>query len=694
MDVKEFLEKIKVELLYELNKSTEEQKAIEEEEEKRTKKSKTIDKFLSKYKKEKIIDLDLIRSYFNEISSAPIEKYEGQLKYLEFCKTTTRNMETNPSLIAEDINKIMKQIDNLIKEVNSYYNKVISNFKKDGFKKRILINTIKENKEILNIIEKIYKEKLLTQDEFKLLTEYVRNDEKKFTDAEKLQIIEFLFKYNTTIIIEKINQELLKQQQEAKEKEKAAKIKEKVKKKKKTKKQAEKKEIIKEEPKQEEKRPLLSNKQDMLLQHAKEIAKEIKENYPEMPAALNAIKMNQPFEKRDLIYKNPKDIEEQLVIIGYDLFTNVIPKIEKKLTYGFVDEELFNLLEKIINTYKEIEEKIKKEYQEEESKEKKYIDYLIKNNMTEEYQLFQNVVELITELTNLMTFTTDPVKKYELNEKIERLTECKEYYIHCMNEYESEQTEDNKEIMIMQYNELEKCYKEVIEEYQKEENPEYMKEQIIKKGESFYEGASNISNFFIFLNGDKDTESSIERDIRKDPKIPRKVYEQALSVLHTKIYEQLITSNNHKSKSSNYSKEYLKKNPTRSIKCGDYRIFYCILDAKNLAEVFPKGTLCPKNVALIISIGYGATDKEDKSEIYEEAIKRGYDNKEEISKIEKLLTEDLTKLSKEEKEQRIKEIQSLLERNYLKLGSLITASEKLKKKDGRSKTTKGGETDE
>lgn len=583
-----------------------------------------INNFLIKYNKDNEFDFSLLETFIdklepnNLLSLNDYKKIISLIESLENNQILTNFLEDAKVIVNSLIDKSIVLSQKILDDINN--------------KKQLLSDELLKKKKILDILEKISNKEYIDDKDFNYIINIVNSGFLDLTKEETKSFIINLVKENAIIMKEKI-----------------------------------------EEKKGKDVLPtidvlianLLTHNQAILYYKAKKLIKNYNITKTEEDVILYLLKPNSSIETRLNIYSefsNDKNISELII---KDIELNILSEIDKNLVNNIVDDNLFTILEYLLNKIKEIQEKEKFDYK----------NYLTELNNNDSIDMLTKVENLISKC--ISASNNDKAINDTLNQYIDNLKNVINNYINSLWEYKNNNNDENKEYMELSYN-------EVIEEYNKllDITTElFMTNKGVRKlyfdeALKFYDSLDHINNIIVFVNDDETDISIIESDIENNRRLSNKnqIYRAVIAKINSMIMDSfdvgLGQPRNNKAKSQNYTTSFLKEFGIRGIHVGDARILYS-RHSTTLSEVYPNLKDNP-HIIVLYEVAYGATDGTKKSSIYELAIKRCYDNSENLRNIISLFKTDWSSLTDSEKKEKKELINNYLIRNQIKLGHLIS----------------------
>jgi len=635
--------------------------------------------FLNFYDRKSQIDFDILEKIIDKLNvNITLENYKNIPKIVKYTQESLKEYEQIKSSLEykekseeykigldhaiESLKTKLKKCNDIIQqllyEVRKYNSICYSKIQKIGFEKRMLETKINSFKRTQEILEFYLKNNYIKEEDFLCLIEFIKENDDLISENDFISLIENIVKSNVNRMKSTIEIEILKQKKaQEKELEKQRIIEEQ--------KEKELEKIAISSAKKEEKtlKPIkeLSEHQIDLYYKASDIASIEYEIPSTVKALLTTLNSNLTLEQRKQRYLSLTSKYEQRILITLDLKHNIIPLVEKT-----EEDKDYELLEQILNCYEDTLSK------EETKKEINLIECLQNSNMTKELELYLSTADIITRVQELIT-NNETYYGSEIPVLYQQIMEKYEFYLDALNTYFKESSNEYKECIDLIYPELLEIYKKINQEY-KNIQLKNRPEDLIRIAEEFYEGAKPLRNIILFADDLDDETSIIESDIEEDC-FSENIHEATLKCFKEIISDNFSANANHKAK-GDYAEEFLKKYKVKAINNGESRILYSRFNT-NLGN----GDI---HIVFIHSIGYGRIDKTQKSDVYKEALKRCYKNKNHIDYYQDLLKLDLETLSKEEKIKKQKEIKEYLRKQYIKLGHLISVcEEKTKKKSNR-----------
>ncbi len=622
-----------------------------------------LEHFIARYERNGEIDFELLEKFITKLNVEDIGYYKDLLEY----RRSLGNDESNP-IFGYDVREINNAIKSLIQKINSYRFSVNKSIQNNGFKKRQYAEEIENRKRFISCISSIKNGDMISQDDFSLLLKLIKEEE-KYSDEEKLSIVEFLTKYNVEKSKEIINKKVnIEKKKQVEKKRKAIEKKEKKKEKSSV---IINEEIVPSSNIQDEyyiDSSILTEEEKELLRKAEKV-KGFLEEVDEIPLSAQKIKLNSNINDRLLLYNTPALESDKKTVLAYDIVNNLLPELKKSILSGEKNNELFNILDNALRLYENIVKKetlkdiIDREFDD------NYKKFLRDNDLNKELDIISKLNVLLSQFES-----TNNEFKARNEGVFEQAKNMKKEFFDALKEFLVDRSPQDKELVDEYYGDLEKIVKK-IEGLFKELQDKKEQERWKSLGKDMIEQANPLHNMIVFVNDDP-VLSSVEENITNSRLFPSDPTSLALKGLRSMLSTDLITSKDHKAKTQRYDESFLDKYMVRSFGVADYRIFYSKFECKNFAinGVNPE-------LVIVHSIGYGATDGNSKNDIYEGALDTCFANKDKIDHIVELFNKE--NLTDEEKE----EIEKFIETQHIKFGHFIETvqSKREKKKTGKPK---------
>lgn len=284
-----------------------------------------------------------------------------------------------------------------------------------------------------------------------------------------------------------------------------------------------------------------------------------------------------------------------------------------------------------------------------------------------------------TEL-KLRGYTLSP-EEYERTLKVhntlsEKLNDYKESVNVIQNHFISE---DN---FIEKYErELEDAYNEATKLHFTEPEPEVkdVKGSILSKlNPKLYIDGAPVHNILIFL--DEDGISLAEKDMLEDGTLGSSDYYQFVSLLKElkgKPAAELTIEDTHRILTDKFSEEFLKKYKVKPLRKSRFRLFINRFST-TLNVVFPE---LPEDISIefIISGGFGNINGAKKSELMEDALRRVNKYRDLIDGYIEFFNKDVSTMTDEEKENYKKQIIAIIENENKKAEHIFETEEELRR---------------
>lgn len=660
---------------------------------------KEISNFISSYEKNDRIDINLLSTFFQNLNLSnlkTLDDYSNIQKLIDYY--VEKNVYDN-SIFRKDYISLKKEISNLLVEINRLREKLFSNIRSLGFKRRELERISKDLEYIEQIISNFEVSKFMSEENSDFIFAYL-NENKIISDEDFANLFRYITIMNAKMLEEVIKLETIKlHKKQLKEHEEVT------------------KNIISKSEKEIEEKLVSSEKSigEQIVEVSIDLDKDVIDNsFSETEDVLykevedledsffisvfgeeNAIKYfemkdlvskitdvddkidsvskiigkNASYEDRIAIYESLTLIEDRIKLVLYDLKVNYIPMMEYLFKIGVFDDEVINLFIKLFDYYVDlIEQQNKKDNEIISDNNLDYRSCLTNLGKTKELEICDSVDRFIEELLELIE--NDREKFNDLYQFVVELREKKNSYTDSVEVFCNENLDEYSELMDFYYLEMKEFYDELnnkyhIQLYSIKSNQDIL----LQSSKDFYDGASEIKNIIVFVNDDGDVIPVVERDILDERNFDTNTYADILKRLQENVSEDLYAKGHHKVKNDRfYSEEFLKKYHVKSIDNGVSRTFYSVFNT-NLGELYDKG---PIKVMYVYLIGYGKVSGGKKVDINYQALKRCKDDCENIDYYLELLNTKWSELSFEELEIKKKEVDEFLNRQNIKLGHLVT----------------------
>ena len=385
--------------------------------------------------------------------------------------------------------------------------------------------------------------------------------------------------------------------------------------------------------------------------------------------------INVPIVSKETVRKELEFYDAAETLILNDNFNGLMDQKKTDLFLQLLDkcqlesqEKLFLIMELSKSNVKIIQEDIKeslvKTTNQSSSKSFNFYDCLKK--IDEEkldvcIQIENKLLELKKNIIDDYKGEYDYDKYSEIFNKYTKLTALYSVFRDATELYSTDPSQFNRQMFDSYYDDLTDAYLQIL----KISESIIPSDEIVQTGSNFYSDSHEVKNIYVFLDDNDSPVSNVELEMINDRNINSSSISNVLMLLKNNIDSDHFEFDSVEVKSDNYSSKFLNKYKVKSKLISNTLFFFSKF--KTNFKIDSKNNV---NIIFVIKIKGSSNNDKKRNDIFASAIKECYDKRDQIDYIVDLLNTDFSSLTPDEALRKREEIETLLNRQILKLNHL------------------------